>query len=246
MNKLGSLEKIWFGLLRNADGADGGGAGTADAAAVPSAEASPAASAGAEGDAPAATFLSGAKPEDEAKPAEGEAKPAEAPAAFDVASVKLPEGVTLDEEVGKSFTDIFNNAELSLQERGQQLLDLHVKALSDLQISAAETFKTTAQGEWTKMNDEWRGQIKDLPEFKANPDAEAGKVMQALKAVGADDKFFSAMDLTGAGNHPAVLQVLHRLTKPFLEGSAVGADGKAAAPARMLGANIYTSSQPKE
>lgn len=245
MNKLTSFENSWFGLLRAADGAEGGGTIVADAAAVDGQVASPEGVAGAEGDAPAGTFLS-----DAAKPAaaaaEGEAKSeGEAPVVFDLAAIKLPEGVTLDEEVGKAFGDIFNNAELSPQERGQQLLDLHVKALGDLQTQASEVMQTQARETWTKMNDEWRGQIKDLPEFKANPDAEAGKVLQALKAVGADEKFFQAMDLTGAGNHPAVMQVLHRLSKPFIEGGAVGGTGKQGA-SRELGANIYTSTQPKE
>jgi len=243
MNKLTSFERNWFGLLRAADGVEGGGTIVADAAAVDGVVASPEGVAGAEGDAPAGTFLS-----DAAKPAaaEGVAKPeGEAPATFDLAAIKLPEGVTLDEEVGKAFSDLFNNAELSPQERGQQLLDLHVKSLGDLQTQANEAMQTAARETWTKMNDEWRGQIKDLPEFKANPDAEAGKVLQALKAVGADEKFFQAMDLTGAGNHPAVMQVLHRLSKPFIEGSAVGGNGKPVA-SRELGANIYTSTQPKE
>ncbi len=243
MNKLTSFDRSWFGLLRAADGAEGGGAIVAAAAAGDGVVASPEGVAGAEGDAPAGTFLSDAAkvtPEGETKPAESEA-----PATFDLAAVKLPEGVTLDEETGKAFAELFNKADLSQQDRGQQLLDLHVKALGNLQTQANEAMQTQARETWTKMNDEWRGQIKDLPEFKANPDAEAGKVLQALKAVGADEKFFQAMDLTGAGNHPAVMQVLHRLSKPFIEGGAVGGLGKAVA-SRELGANIYTSTQPKE
>jgi hypothetical protein len=175
-----------------------------------------------------------AKPEGEAKPAEG----GEAPATFDLTAVKLPEGVTIDENVGKSFAEILSKADLSPQERGQQLIDLHVKALQDVQTTFTEQAKTT----WTEMNDKWRAETIALPEFKGNPEAEAGKVMQALVAVGADEKFFQAMDLTGAGNHPAVMQVLHRLTKPFIEGGAVGGNGKAVS-ARKLGDNIYTSTQ---
>lgn len=239
--------KNWLGLLRNADGADGGGTGAADAAAVTEQAVSPEASAGAEGDTPAATFISEAKAGE--PPAEGETKAVEGagetPAAFDLATVKLPEGVELDAEVGKAFSDLLGNAELSPQERGQQLLDLHVKALADVQKASADAMAEESKATWTRMNDEWRGQIKDLPEFKENPDAEAGKVLQALKAVGADEKFFQAMDLTGAGNHPAVLQVLHRLAKPFMEGGSVSGNGKAMS-SRRLGDNIYTSTQPKE
>jgi hypothetical protein len=246
MNKLFSPEWNWFGALRNAEGAEGGGAGAADAAAGAGDVASTEAQAESPVDAPASTFLTEA-----AKPAEGETKvppesepkvEGEAPAAFDLAAIKLPEGFELSEETGKLFSEVLGNDKLSPQERGQQLLDLHTKTLGDMQTAMQEQMATQSRETWTKMNDEWRGQIKDLPEFKANPDAEAGKILQALKAVGADESFFAAMDLTGAGNHPVVMQVLHRLAKPFLEGGAVVGSGKTA-PARQLGANIYTSSQ---
>lgn len=246
----------WLTLLRNAEDGNGGGAGDPGAAGGAGGEASPDGSAGAEGDAPAPSFLSEAQkaaagenppPEEkkeEAKP-DGEAKTEEPPAAFDLTAVKLPEGVTLSEELGKSLADVLNNVELSPQDRGQQLLDLHLKALGETQASLEASFKEASKTAWTTMNDQWRAQIKDLPEFKANPDVEAGKVLQALIAVGADEKFFAAMDLTGAGNHPAVMQVLHRLTKPFIEGGSVNGDNKPVAP-RQLGGNIYTSTQPKE
>jgi hypothetical protein len=168
----------------------------------------------------------------------------EAVATFDLAALKLPEGFTLDEETGKTFTDLLTNDKLSPQERAQAFMDLHTTALKANLETHTESVRETVVKEnmdlWKTTNDKWREDIKALPEFKDNPDAEAGKVLQVLTTLGADEKFFEAMDLTGAGNHPAILQVLHRLTKPFMEGGVVGkASGQT--PRREPGANIYNS-----
>jgi hypothetical protein len=179
-----------------------------------------------------------AAPEGEAKP-EGEAAP-EAPAAFDLAAIALPEGFTLDEEVGKTFAEALSDEKLSPQERGQKLMDIHTTALKAATDSVVEQVKQANLDTYNTMRTEWRGQIKDLPEFKSNPEAEAGKVMQALISLGAGEEFFKAIDLTGAGDNPAILQVLHRLASPHFEGAAVSGNGKVAST-KKLGDNIFTS-----
>lgn len=229
------IDKFWINLLRSAEGVDGGGAGGGgDADAPAGAEAAPGVAG--ETGAAATSFLSGAgatpaeTPEGETPPAEGEA-----PEAFSLEALKLPEGFELDEETGKDFAELLGK-NLPPKELGQALVDLHAKTVET--VTAA--VKQAGNDLWSQMQETWQGQIKDLPEFKSNPDAEAGKVMQGLKAVGAGDDFFAALDLTGAGNHPAIAQVLHRLVQPFLEGTAVGGVPKPAG-GRQLGGNIYTS-----
>ena len=239
------LKKYRLAVLRSPADGEGGGAGDGGSGSEASAEVA----AGAAGDPPppATTFLTEVgktaetPPVEDAPPAEGEAaKTEDAPAAFDLAAVTLPEGVTLDAEVGVSFAEILSNAELSPQERGQKLLDLHTSALKTVSESVATQLVEANMAKFTEMNNTWRQEILQLPEFKDNPEAEGGKVMQALLAIGADEKFFDALNLTGAGNHPAILQVLHRLTKPFMEGGAVSGAGAPGAK-RELGANIYNS-----
>jgi len=235
-----------FVPLYTPEGADGGGGTDAGSSGTGEGAGAGEVVAGDTPPAPAATFLT-EKPvaEGEAKPAEpaaeGEAKPeGEAPAAFDLSAVTLPEGFTLEEEIGKTFAEIISDDKLTPQERGQKFMDLHTAALKTATEGVLEQVKQANIEAYTKMNEGWRAQIKDLPEFKANPEAEAGKVMQALISVGAGEDFFKAIDLTGAGNHPAILQVLHRLASPHFEGTAVVGAGKANAP-RQLGANIFTS-----
>jgi len=227
--------KFWISLLRNAEGVDGGGAsakGEADTGA--GAEAAP--DVAGDTEAAATSFLStgGTTP---AETPEGETPPekGETPEAFSLEALTLPKGFTLDEATGKEFAELLGK-NLSPKELGQSLVDLHAKTVET--VTAA--VKQQSNDLWTQMQETWQGQIKELPEFKSNPDAEAGKVMQGLKAVGAGDEFFAALDLTGAGNHPAVAQVLHRLVQPFLEGAAVGGVPKPAG-GRQLGGNIYTS-----
>lgn len=199
--------------------------------------------------APAATFLTEKRegdpapaPADEGKKEEsGEATAeSEAPASFDLTKLTLPEGFTLNEEVAKTFSEVLSDDKLSPQERGQKFIDLHTAALKEAGEAMAEQVKQANIQAYTELNNQWREQIKSLPEYKANPDAEAGKVMQALISVGAGEDFFKALDLTGAGNHPAIVQILHRLTAPYFEGTAVGGTGKPASTKR-LGDNIYTS-----
>lgn len=246
--------KFWLALCRNAEGeGDGGGAGGegGQAGADSAGGEGAAGSAGAGESSPsllsqaaAAAGESTVKGDDGASTLAGEdgktVAEGEASAPFDAKALTLPEGAELAEETSAAFAEILGDEKLTSQERGQKLVDLHMKAITELQ----DTLKAASIKTFNDMNDGWRKEIPELPEFKENPEAEMGKIFQALKTVGADEKFFQAVDLTGAGNHPAILQVLHRLVQPFLEGGPVNGDSKTVAK-RELGANIYTKSQPK-
>jgi hypothetical protein len=188
---------------------------------------------------PPTTFLTEAGKEE---PAEGgkSAEGVEAPAGFDAAAIKLPEGVEISDEALQSFVGILDNPDLSSQERGEQLFAMHTAALQELHASLAGQVTEANKTAYEKMNTDWRAAITELPEFKENPDAEAGKIMQVAVSLGAGEDFFKALDLTGAGNNPAILQIFHRMAQPFLEGGAVGGGGKASPP-KQLGANMYTS-----
>jgi hypothetical protein len=248
------MRKFLDALRRNAEGEGAGGAsgGGGSAGAAPAGGEAAASSAGAGEASPSLlgaaavgeTTIAGADGQTTVTGAEGETTVAvgeDTVAGFDAATLTLPEGVTLDEESTKAFSDVLSDEKLTPQERGQKLVDMHVSALAAMRETVTSELTTANLKAFSDMNAEWSKQTKELPEFKANPDAEMGKIFQALKTVGADEKFFQAVDLTGAGNHPAILQVLHRLVQPFLEGGSVNGDSKTVAK-RELGANIYTKS----
>jgi hypothetical protein len=236
MNKFNPVENFWASFFREAEG-EGSGAGGDNSGVAAGEDKGEGEAAAADPSPPATTFLTEAGKAEEV-PAEDAEKTeaAEPPAPFDLAALTLPEGLELPEELGKTFAEVLDDRNLSSQERGQKLIDMYSENLK----TVSEQMTQANMDLWTKTNDGWREQIKELPEFKANPDAEAGKVLQALTSIGAGEDFFKALDLTGAGNHPSILQVLHRLAKPYMEGGVVQGQG-GAKPSRQLGANIYTS-----
>lgn len=160
--------------------------------------------------------------------------------AFDVAKLTLPEGFELPEELGGEFTKLVND-EMTPQERGQALLDLYVKQVE----SQAKAGVETGAKAWTDLNAQWRDEIKALPEFAGKLDEELGATKQALLAAGATPDFFKALDLTGAGNNPHVVQMFHKLTQHLREGKGVSGGAKPMS-ARSAASIMYPSMNAKE
>lgn len=163
---------------------------------------------------------------------------------LDPAKLTLPEGVTLgsfDNETLEAFSGAINDPKLTPQERGQKLFDLYTAA----QQKTTQAVEAAALEQWTQMNDQWRQAVNELPEFKGKVQQELGAMKQALTTLGAGEEFFRALDLTGAGNNPHILQLLHKLTAPHREGAATSG-GSAARPAtRDRAASFYPTMQQK-
>lgn len=160
--------------------------------------------------------------------------------AFDVAALTLPEGITFTEEEGSAFAEVLNG-ELSPQERGQKLVDLYLASQEAMNKAGQEA----AVAAWNSMNEQWRTELRALPEFASGFEAGLGEIKQALTSLGAKDEFFHALDLTGAGNNPHVVQMLHKLTRPYVEGQSVGGEAPAVRSQATMLAAMYPSMQPK-
>lgn len=154
--------------------------------------------------------------EGEGGQAEGAAP--EAPLLFDPSALTLPEGFEIPEEQGAALAELLNDDKISPQERGQKLVDLYQTQLSQ----AAEQMAAQGREAWEAVNNQWRSQVQELPEFKGRVDEELGAIKQTLVSLGADQEFFDALNVTGFGNTPAGLKMFHILTKPFREGGPVG------------------------
>lgn len=176
--------------------------------------------------------------------AEGGIASADAAPSFSAEALKLPEGVTLDQlpaDLLTSFGEVLTDPALSAQERGQKLFDLYQTQAT----KATEAVEAAAMEQWTKLNDSWRTAVEAMPEFKGKVQQELGAMKQALTTLGAGEEFFQALDLTGAGNNPHILQILHKLTTPLREGGATSG-GSAARPAtRDRAATFYPTMQQK-
>ena len=243
------LNDFWFRLARSAEGEGGGAGGGAGAEGV----GTTAGEGGASQDAPPATLLSDVTAQTNGQDTQAgsqdtlaggqDTQPGgEEPAAFDPAVVTLPEGFSVPEETMTAFSGILSDAALTPQERGQKLLDLYA---SNLQAQATAAGEANAQA-WQKLNDEWRTAAMALPEFAGKAEAEIGAVKQGLLAAGATPDFFKALELTGAGNNPHVLQVLHKLTLPYREGKPIGGGANRPVTAADRAAKMYPTMRTQE
>lgn len=156
---------------------------------------------------------------DEAKP-EGDKKPdasAGAPEKYD--SFKVPDGFTLDETVAKEAGDLFKGMNLN-QAQAQQLVDFYTSKTSE---AAAAPYQA-----WADTQDAWKAEIKADPEIGGKLDqvkASVGKLYDALGDPKLVSGFKEAMEFTGAGNNPAFVKALYKLSQMVTEGGAVRGRG---------------------
>lgn len=170
-----------------------------------------------------------AKPEGEAAP-EGDksllnkdAKDTKAPEGVpEKYEFKAPEGFEIDPKTVDEITPIFK--ELGLPQAGaQKLVDFYAAKLKE---TAEAPYKA-----YTDMRDGWRKENIANPELGDGKDNLRPEVRKAtsdlINSLGPDlaSKFREAMDLTGAGDHPAFVKAFTQFAKRFGEGSAVRGSG---------------------
>lgn len=176
------------------------------------------------------SFLTGKEPaaDANAKPDDKPADPsAGAPEKY--ADFKLPDGYTLDAESGAKAQALFKELNLS-QEAAQKAVDFYAANA----IQAAEApYKA-----WADLQKQWTSEIANLyPGDKAKEvkGMISGVIDTALPPTLARD-FRAALDLTGAGSHPAVVQAFAMLFKNHAEGRPVKGNGPAPTGQKAPGA----------
>jgi hypothetical protein len=133
-------------------------------------------------------------------------------------SFTLAEGITLDEAQLTPFLEIMNTADLTRAELAQKLVDYQVSS----QQTAGEAADEAATSMWNETQKEWQTQANALPDIGGAAMSETlATIKKGLTLVGADAATFQALDLTGAGNHPEVIKVLHALTARLSETAPV-------------------------
>ena len=139
-------------------------------------------------------------------------KAGEVPEKYDF---KAPVGATLDPKLIEEASPIFK--ELGLDNAAaQKLVDFYAKT----QAAAGDVM--------TEMRTGWRNEVvgdKDIGDGKDNlrPEVRAN-ISKAFDAIGdakVTSAFKEALDLTGAGDHPAVIRALNTLGKLLGEGTLV-------------------------
>ena len=133
-------------------------------------------------------------------------------------SIKAPEGVELNAEQLTSFLELMNTPDLTRAELAQKLVDYQVTT----QQAAGEAANAAAISMWDDTQSQWQKEVTALPEIGGNAlPATLATIKKGLMQAGATKATFEALDLTGAGNHPEMVRILHSLTKGLGEAPPV-------------------------
>jgi hypothetical protein len=148
----------------------------------------------------------------------------------------VPEGFTLDPEVAKEASTLFRELDLN-QSSSQKLVDFYV-------AKAREAFNAPFE-RWQEQQQKWRDEINSNPEIGGSKlngtKASIGRLIDSFGKYA--DGFRTAMDDTGAGNHPAVIGALNHLSKILTEGGAVRGNGPSSEGQRAPGVGRPSAAQ---
>ena len=159
---------------------------------------------------------------DRSKPTEPAGNPAEpkpesvgAPEAY--ADFSIPEGHTLDAATIESATPIFRELGLS-QDQAQKLVDFYSAKIGEI--------NSQNEGFMEQMRTEWRNQLSADKEIGGKLDAVKVDIGRALDRIPAEVRtaYKEAMDLTGAGDNPAIIKAMYSLAQLVNEGTPVRGD----------------------
>lgn len=160
---------------------------------------------------------------DQSKPAEpaGDKPPVEpkpttgAPESY--TDFSIPEGHTLDAAAIESATPIFRELGLS-QEQAQKLVDFYSARVADM--------NKENEGYMEQMRTEWRNQLKEDKDIGGKLDAVKVNIGRAFDRMpeAVREPFKEAMNLTGAGDHPAVIKAMNYFAELVNEGTPVRGD----------------------
>lgn len=131
---------------------------------------------------------------------------------------KLPEGFKLADGVGEKVNTLFKELGMS-QESGQKLVDFYAANLKEAQDRPLKV--------WQDQQKAWQDEIKADPEIGGKLDHVRVTVSKAIDTLGPElaQPFREAMDVTGAGNHPAFIRAFYALAQKVTEPGPVRGRG---------------------
>ncbi len=129
-----------------------------------------------------------------------------------------PEGVEpLPAEELAPFTAILGEAKVA-PEAGQKLMDLYLSETTKLQERLSKQSETV----WNETRREWVDAIRNDPELGGNRfQATITSCRQLINQYGGTDEqkaeLYQAFNLTGMGDNPAMMRLVHNVSKALLE-----------------------------
>lgn len=140
----------------------------------------------------------------------------EVPATYEF---KAPDGYTLDPKVIEEATPIFKELNLT-QDQAQKLIDIQLKR----EISSAEA----GQKAYNDMRAGWVAEVKADAEIGGKLSEVKQTIGKGLDSLGDPTlvaSFKEAMNLTGAGDHPAFVKAMYKMSQRLTEGAPVSGKG---------------------
>lgn len=153
--------------------------------------------------------------EAKAEPAAGEGEKPAAPTPFDPKDFTPPEGLELSEKDQEVLGGIAQKHGLS-KEAMTDLLGEYATRVKSVQDAAAQAYLET--------NKKWQDEVR------ADPEIGGDKLDGVLKTIGTvmgdpaitAPGFQEALNLTGAGNNPAIIKTFYKMAQRITEGGHVG------------------------
>lgn len=167
----------------------------------------------------------------EGKDKEGEGEEGKEPEAPVEYTLTVPEGVTLDEEIGNELKEFAKERKMS-PEDAQKLLDLGVKQ----RLKEAETFQ--------KQRDSWRDAIRTDPEIGGDKlDVSlslAKKVVDTFGTPGAQE----LLNNSWMGDHPELVKTFVAIGKAISEDTLVTSAGSISVDEKTIAQRMYPNMNP--
>jgi len=161
------------------------------------------------------------------------AEPKPAPAEY--TPFTAPEGSSLDPKAIEGATALFREFGLD-QSQAQKLIDWGASREKETAGKSAEVYN--------QMRTDWRSQVEAHPTLGGakldETRAEIGKAIATLPPK-LQTAFKDAMNLTGAGDHPAVVEAFYTLAKSVNEGQHVAGAGPSEAGQVKPGTSVRPS-----
>lgn len=155
------------------------------------------------------------EPETKESEAKKDEKPTGAPEKYE--PFKAPDGVKLDDKLIEAAQPIFKKHNLS-QEAAQEFVDLY--------NTKAQGIAEEATAIYNRTRDDWRAEVLKDPNLSHNgemkPEVKAA-MAKAIDGLGQKEAaaFRDALNITGAGDNPAVVAALYAFAQKFNEGTHV-------------------------
>lgn len=186
------------------------------------------------------------KPAEENKP-EGQSDEPAPPPTYE--AFTIPDDVSLEPERLKEFTDILGEFEgktkadhAFVQEFGQKAVDFHVSEVK----KTVEALNRSLAESWENTKTEWKDSFMKDPEIGGNRwqttvDAASSFIRTHGGTAEQQSEFRKLMDMSGVGNHPAMIRLLASAGRAMSEGRPLAASSPVSPPkskvATMYGKN---------